>query len=34
MSIRELKTYLGSKNISIMGFLEKGEFVSAAKSTL
>ena len=34
MSVRELKAYLGSKNISTSGYLEKNEFVSAAKATL
>jgi hypothetical protein len=34
MSIRELRAYLSSKGVSTTGFLEKTEFVSAAKATL
>jgi len=34
MSIRELMAYLGSKGIPTTGFLEKTEFISAAKGTI
>ncbi len=34
MSVRELRGYLSSKGVSTTGFLEKAEFISAAKTTL
>lgn len=34
MSVKELRTFLGSRRVSTTGFLEKSEFVAAAKQAL
>ncbi len=34
MSVKELRAFLGGRGVSTTGFLEKGEFVAAAKQAL
>ena len=34
MSVKELRAFLGSRGVSTTGFLEKSEFVAAARQAL
>ncbi len=34
MSVKELRAFLGSRGVSVTGFLEKSEFIAAAKRAL